>query len=106
MTDTNTIAAKRPRKMARGPKAADTVVSPATKRQTETKPLGKGAMVEQMLTGEGGVTLVQLCEATGWLPHTSRAFLTGLRKKGRVVERSVGEDGKSLYRITALKVAA
>jgi hypothetical protein len=42
-----------------------------------------------------------LVEATGWLPHTTRAALTGLRKRGYAVllER---QDGKpSLYRITS-----
>ena len=41
-----------------------------------------------------------LVATTGWLPHTARAALTGLRKRGYTVllER---QDGKpSLYRIT------
>jgi hypothetical protein len=43
--------------------------------------------------------LQTLVQATGWLPHTTRAALTGLRKRGYTVllER---QDGKpSLYRI-------
>ena len=36
--------------------------------------------------------------ATGWLPHTTRAALTGLRKRGYAIERSAGEGG-SVYRI-------
>jgi hypothetical protein len=42
-----------------------------------------------------------MIEATGWLPHTTRAALTGLRKRGYAVllER---QDGKpSLYRIAS-----
>jgi Protein of unknown function (DUF3489) len=40
-------------------------------------------------------------EATLWLPHTTRAALTGLRKKGHVVAKFKGEDGKTVYRIEA-----
>ena len=38
-------------------------------------------------------------EATGWLPHTTRAALTGLRKRGYAVvhERIEGHD--SVYQI-------
>ncbi len=36
--------------------------------------------------------------ATGWLPHTTRAALTGLRKRGYAVNREVA-DGGSVYRV-------
>ena len=42
-----------------------------------------------------GATLDDLVEATGWLPHTTRAALTGLRKKGydhREGEEPEGQD--------------
>ncbi len=42
----------------------------------------KQALVIRMLGGKSGATLDALIEATGWLPHTTRAALTGLRKKG------------------------
>jgi hypothetical protein len=32
--------------------------------------------------------LGELVEATGWLPHTTRAALTGLRKKGLTLDRA------------------
>jgi hypothetical protein len=38
-------------------------------------------------------------EATGWLPHTSRAALTGLRKRGYSVVRERIEGHDSVYRI-------
>jgi hypothetical protein len=53
-----------------------------------------------MLKREEGATLLQLVDATGWLPHTTRAALTGLRKKGHVITASK-VDGLSLYRIQA-----
>ncbi len=34
-----------------------------------------------------GATLDEMVAATGWLPHTTRAALTGLRKKGHAIAR-------------------
>ncbi|WP_230206702.1 DUF3489 domain-containing protein [Novosphingobium sp. Gsoil 351] len=45
----------------------------------------KQALVLAMLRSEHGATLAQLVEATGWQPHTIRAALTGLRKKGHTI---------------------
>lgn len=69
-------------------------VSPA-KRQT------KGGMLLSMLQRDDGATLPDLISATGWLPHTVRAALTGLRKKGHAIERGK-RDGVTCY---AIKVA-
>ncbi len=41
-----------------------------------------------------------MIEATNWLPHTTRAALTGLRKKGHEIERSKRDD-TTCYRIVA-----
>jgi hypothetical protein len=59
----------------------------------------KQALVVAMLSKDKGVTLADLIEATGWLPHTTRAALTGLRKRGFLVERTHHETKGSLYRI-------
>ena len=61
-------------------------------------PQTKQALLLAMLERKEGATLDQLVEATGWLPHTTRAALTGLRKKGHVITRSKVEGG-SCYRI-------
>ena len=61
----------------------------------------KQALVVEMLSQEPGATLDALIEATGWLPHTTRAALTGLRKRGVAVERFRHETMGSLYRITS-----
>ena len=37
-----------------------------------------------------GATLDALVNATGWLPHTTRAVLTGLRKRGFEIDRTQG----------------
>jgi hypothetical protein len=61
----------------------------------------KLARVIDLLQRSDGATISNLIEATGWLPHTTRAALTGLRKRGYAVvrERVDGED--SVYRIVA-----
>lgn len=56
-------------------------------------------MVISMLSKKGGATIDALIEATGWLPHTTRAALTGLRKRGFEIERSQDDDAPSVYRI-------
>jgi hypothetical protein len=47
-----------------------------------------------------GATVAELSQAMGWLPHTTRAVLTGLRKRGYTLtlDRSDAERG-SVYRI-------
>ncbi len=58
----------------------------------------KAALVLALLGRGGGATLTELVEATGWLPHTTRAALTGLRKKGRALDKSK-RDGVTCYRL-------
>jgi hypothetical protein len=60
----------------------------------------KLALVIGLLRQGDGATLVNLTEATGWLPHTTRAAITGLRKRGYSVIRERSEAGGSVYRIT------
>lgn len=59
----------------------------------------KQALVISMLSKKGGTTIDALIDATGWLPHTTRAALTGLRKRGFEIERSRDDDAPSVYRI-------
>lgn len=65
----------------------------------------KQALVISMLSGKSGATLDDLIEATGWLPHTTRAALTGLRQKGFSIERTREKDA-SVYRIAGKASAA
>jgi hypothetical protein len=59
----------------------------------------KLARVLQLLQRDCGATLEELIAATDWLPHTTRAALTGLRKRGYsvTIDRSDKERG-STYR--------
>jgi Protein of unknown function (DUF3489) len=60
----------------------------------------KQSLVVEMLSKHQGTTLDALVKATGWLPHTTRAALTGLRKRGFAIERIRNETkGSSLYRM-------
>ncbi len=60
----------------------------------------KASIVLDLLHCEAGATLAELVAVTGWLPHTTRAALTGLRKKGHVLAKST-RDGVTCYRIEA-----
>lgn len=59
----------------------------------------KASIVEAMLTKAPGATIADMNAVTGWQPHSCRAFLTGLRKKGKTIERTKRKDGASCYRI-------
>jgi hypothetical protein len=60
----------------------------------------KLALVIEYLQRADGATIIDLTEATGWLPHTTRAALTGLRKRGCAVIRERIGAGGSIYRIS------
>ncbi len=60
----------------------------------------KIAQVIVLLERPGGATLAELVAATGWLPHTTRAALTGLRKRGYAVGIDRADKARgSVYRI-------
>lgn len=56
------------------------------------KPLSKSAAVLGLMGREQGATLAELVGATDWQPHSMRAMLTGLRKKGNVIVRGKRGD--------------
>ena len=60
----------------------------------------KLALVIELLRRADGATIVDLTQATGWLPHTTRAALTGLRQRGYAVIRERVGAGDSIYRIS------
>ncbi len=59
----------------------------------------KLARILALLQRGEGASLEDLIAATGWLPHTPRAALTGLRQRGYVLLKSTGEEGRARYRI-------
>lgn len=61
------------------------------------KPASKQQKLAALVVRDEGATLDRLIAATGWLPHTTRAALTGLKKKGFVIS-SDKVDGVRTYR--------
>jgi len=83
-------------KKAATPSATAAPTSPAPRQGT------KIARVIALLQRDQGAKLDELIAATGWLPHTARAALTGLRHRGYDVRLERGEKGRaSVYRAFA-----
>jgi len=90
-------ATKRPRKMAREPKAESSRLGAD---EAPTKRPNKTNLILGLLKSPEGATIDQLVSATCWLPHTTRAALTGLKKKGHTVISEKVESARR-YRISA-----
>jgi hypothetical protein len=65
----------------------------------------KLARVIDLLQRSDGATISGMTEATGWLPHTTRAALTGLRKRGYAVARERVDRADSIYRVAGPAMA-
>ncbi len=61
----------------------------------------KADTILDLLQRPTGASISELTKATGWQPHSVRAALTGLRKKGREVVRTKDDQGVTRYRISA-----
>ena len=61
----------------------------------------KRALVLSLLQQAQGASVTDLMNATGWLAHTTRAALSGLRKQGIAIERIQAPDGPWRYRVAA-----
>ena len=82
--------------------AVDALPAPAELPKAGTKQ----ALIVGLLARDGGATTADLMSATGWLPHTTRAALSGLRRKGFVLDKAYGTDGALSYRLTETDVVA
>ena len=74
----------------------------ATIEKSQTK--SKSQLVIDALNREGGATLEEMSAIAGWLPHSTRSFMTGLKKKGHVIESDKVDDVRH-YRIVSKGVA-
>jgi Protein of unknown function (DUF3489) len=83
-------------------KAARKTNGATTKRADPipAKSPSKQQLVANLLLCDEGATLNDMIAATGWLPHTTRAALTGLKKRGYVLS-SDKVDGVRTYRAVA-----
>ncbi len=77
--------------------AKHTIAEPASVSARNSK----SAAVAKLLARPKGATVDEMMTATGWQPHSVRAFLSGLRKRGQVLIREERKDGRSAYRIGA-----
>lgn len=72
----------------------------ATVSAAPQKVPSKQQQLAALIVRDEGATLDQMIAATGWLPHTTRAALTGLRKRGYAIS-SDKIDGVRTYRAVA-----
>lgn len=61
------------------------------------KPGTKQARLVDLLSGPSGATIGEISDALGWQRHTTRAALTGLRRKGYEVNLAKEGDGRNAY---------
>jgi hypothetical protein len=77
------------------------VMEPGPMRPSAPRGGSKLAHVIALLERDHGATIAELIAATGWLAHTTRAALTGLRKRGYAVSINRSNKRGSFYRIPA-----
>ena len=83
-------------------RAEDHAVSTAPSSEiAQPRNSSKIVRVIALLKRETGATIDEIIAETGWLPHTSRAALTGLRKRGFAIERRERLAGPRAYVVIA-----
>ena len=93
MTDkTATKPARRFARMRAEQAATDPGSTAAKIADPLPRPESKIAMVTRLLERSEGSSLDEIVASTGWLPHTTRAALTGLKKKGHVIGKAKVDD--------------
>jgi hypothetical protein len=90
--------------MGQESKSLDTASGSGKLSEPRQSPKGgsKIAKVITLVSRQAGASLPELVSATGWLPHTTRAALTGLRKRGYTVSLVPTQTGGKVYRITGI----
>lgn len=71
-----------------------------------TKPPSKSAAVIKLLSRARGATTAEIQAVTAWQPHSVRAYLSGLRKAGRSLDKEERKSGETSYRLTATAPSA
>lgn len=88
-------------------KSTELISSPAKHREKERisrRPkMTKKARLISLLSKDRGADVDSLSKRLGWLPHTTRAALSRLRKSGYVITSAKSGSGKlTRYRITSV----
>jgi hypothetical protein len=65
----------------------------------------KRAVLIGMIERPEGASVAEIGQRLGWLPHTVRAAITGLRHGGREVTRTKDAAGQSVYRLSVVETA-
>lgn len=100
---------KKGRGLGSAGKGRGTASPAAQDRDAPIKTLGLGdprkgsktAQLVALLKRAKGAGIDEVVASLGWLPHTTRAAITGLRKRGFTVDRQRSAKGTTIYRITA-----
>lgn len=72
----------------------------STAEEVEAASPRAGTKLDRMLSMlREGATVEQMVASLGWQSHTVRAAMTGLRKRGYVIDRTQPESGETLYAI-------
>jgi hypothetical protein len=66
----------------------------------------KRALLIGMLERPEGASVAEIGQRLGWLPHTVRAAITGLRHAAREVTRAKDDNGQSVYRLAPAETPA
>jgi predicted transcriptional regulator len=75
------------------------------KPERATRSRSKIDLVMDLLMMPDGASIEEVMKITNWLPHTVRAALSGLRKRGALIERRKREDGVTIYSINSTAAA-
>jgi len=92
-------AALKPKPRSKGADTASVSVSSPDLPRASTK----RAMLIGMIERAQGASVAEIGQRLGWLPHTVRAAITGLRHAGRDVTRSKNESGQTVYRLAPIE---
>lgn len=98
MTTKPTEAPERIRRMAREPQPqASSSTTDAPPAARERKP-SKLDLLEAMLVRDGGASIAEIVDASGWQQHSVRGAMAGALKKRGLVIASEKTDGTRRYR--------
>jgi hypothetical protein len=90
---------QKPAKTSQSSAQVQNLKSQGVERKSHESNNTKQQLLLEMLSKKPGANIDAIVKATGWLPHTSRAMISGLRKTGHKVETQPGKDGKAVYLI-------
>jgi len=86
--------------------AATKIEAGSSEAPSRAPATSKSDCVTRLLRRAKGATLAELQEVTSWQPHSVRAFLSGLRKKGSAVSKEQRKSGETAYRLAGKGASA